>query len=129
MAKISRFEDLEVWQSARRLVREIYAVSGKGPFGRDFGLRDQIRRAATSAMANIAEGFERGGNKEFLQYLAQAKASTGEVRSHLFAAVDQGYLDSEQFEALSEKAQETSRLAAGLIRYLQRSKLRGPKYQ
>ena len=80
-------------------------------------------------MANIAEGFERGGNKEFLQYLAQAKASTGEVRSHLFAAVDQGYLDSEQFEALSEKAQETSRLAAGLIPYLQRSKLRGPKYQ
>jgi four helix bundle protein len=129
MGRIERFEDLEVWQNARKLVSEVYRISRRAAFSRDTSLRDQIRRAAISSMANVAEGFERGGNREFSQYLAQAKASAGEVRSHLYAALDQSYIEPEEFESLTEMALNVSRMAAGLMRYLQRSRLRGSKYQ
>jgi four helix bundle protein len=129
MGRIERFEDLEVWQSARKLVSEVYRISRRAAFSRDISLRDQIRRAAVSSMANVAEGFERGGNREFSQYLAQAKASAGEVRSHLYAALDQSSIEPEEFESLTEMASNVSRMAAGLMRYLQRSRLRGSKYQ
>ncbi len=92
MATIKRFEDIEAWQEARELVRELYRITSAGPFARDFGLKDQVRRAGVSIMSGIAEGFERDGNKEFLQFLSISKGSCGEVRSDLYVAEDQGYL-------------------------------------
>ncbi len=92
MSKIERFEDIEAWKGARVLTSKIYQLTGEGSFARDFGLRDQLRRAAVSVMPNVAEGFERGGDKEFLQFLSLAKASCAEIRSHLYVAMDQAYL-------------------------------------
>ncbi|TAK06448.1 four helix bundle protein, partial [bacterium] len=89
---VKSFEDLEVWKETRRLSKEIYAATQDAKFSKDFGLRDQIRRAAVSVMSNIAEGFERGGNQEFIQFLYIAKGSCGEVRSQLYVALDQGYI-------------------------------------
>ena len=98
MTKIRRFEDLEVWREARRLTKEIYQTSSVGEFARDFQLRDQMRRSGISVMSNIAEGFERDGNREFLHFLAMAKGSCGELRSQLLVALDPGYLVPDQFQ-------------------------------
>jgi four helix bundle protein len=89
MGTFRSFEDIEAWQKARSLTSRIYSESNSGKFQRDFGLRDQIRRASVAVMSNIAEGFERAGNKEFLQFLSIAKGSAGEVKSQLFVALDQ----------------------------------------
>lgn len=86
------FEDLEVWKLSRNLTNTIYSISNDGRFAKDYGLRDQIRRAAVSIMSNIAEGYERGGNKEFIQFMSISKASCGEVRSQLYVAMDQNYV-------------------------------------
>ncbi|PSQ82957.1 MAG: four helix bundle protein [Bacteroidetes bacterium QS_7_67_15] len=118
MATFHRFEDIESWQKARRLARRIYELTGNGDFARDFGLRDQIRRAAVSIMSNIAEGFERDSRREFARFLDIARASTGEVRSQLYVACDIGYLDECTFETLKEQCEEIARLLSGLIRYL-----------
>ena len=83
MATIEKFEQIEAWQEARRLTHALYELTSEGKFARDFGLKDQIRRAAVSVMSNIAEGFERGGDKEFIQFLSLAKGSAGEIRSQL----------------------------------------------
>ena len=128
MAEIKRFEDIEAWQRARQLVQAIYEISSLRDFAKDFGLKEQIRRAAVSVMSNIAEGSERGGDKEFLQFLALAKASGGEVRSQLYVALDQNYLNEAQFRSISEQAIQISQLIAGFMRYLQQSDLRGSKY-
>jgi len=88
--KIKKFEDLESWKKARTLTNEVYKATTAGNFVRDFALKDQIRRASISILSNIAEGFERGGDKEFLQFLAVAKGSCGEVRAQLYIALDQG---------------------------------------
>ena len=88
MPMIKTFEDLEAWQKARELTREIYVFSKKGSFAKDYGLRDQIRRACVSIMSNIAEGFERNGDKEFFQFVSVAKGSSGEVRAQLYVALD-----------------------------------------
>jgi len=93
--RITNFEDLDVWKKSRKLVNEIYSLTKKQRFSKDFGLVDQIRRSAVSVMSNIAEGFERGSNTEFIRFLYIAKASCGETRSHLFIAFDQGYLSEE----------------------------------
>jgi len=118
MATVRQFEDLQVWQEARTLAQEAYRIASKGLFGRDFGLRDQITRAATSTMSNIAEGFERGSRKEFIQFLNIAKASNGEFRSQLYVALDQGYIDEKTFSALRESALSLSRRLASFISYL-----------
>src|SRR5262249_2573056 len=118
MATLERFEDLDAWRKARELVNVIYKVSGAGEFARDFGLRDQIRRAAISVLSNIAEGFERDGNKEFLQFLSLAKGSCGEIRAQLYVAFDQAYISEVQFRDLGEQTLRVSRLIAGLMRYL-----------
>ena len=110
MMRIARFEDIESWKKARVLTNEIYKATASGQFVRDFGLKDQIRRAAVSVLSNIAEGFERGGDKEFLQFLAVAKGSCGEVRAQLYVALDQGYMSLDLFERLSRSATEVSRL-------------------
>src|SRR5580765_4245238 len=98
MAKFSRFEDIDAWKKARALSKEIYLITKNGEFAHDFALRDQIRRAAISVLSNIAEGFERGGDKEFRQFLATAKGSVGEVRSQLYIALDAEYLTENQFK-------------------------------
>ena len=129
MAKINRFEEILGWQKARELTRQVYSISASAAFGKDWGLRDQIRRAAVSILSNIAEGFERGGDKEFVHFLTVAKGSVGEIRSHLYVALDQQYLSQTQFESLHDQAVEISRLLTGLMTYLQTSELKGPKFK
>ena len=129
MATLRRFEDIEAWQKVRELTRAVYSCSKSGAFARDFGLRDQIRRAAVSVMSNIAEGFERGGTLEFVQFLAIAKGSTGEVESQLYVALDQEYIGDGEFRALKATAVSTKRLIAGLMNYLRRSGIKGGEVQ
>ena len=112
--QIRRFEDLIAWQKARDLTRSVYRISDSGQFARDFGLRDQTRRAATSIMANIAEGFERGRASEFHQFLSIAKGSCAELRSHLYVAFDAGHIDETTFKALMLQAEEVGRMVGGL---------------
>ena len=118
MARIEKFEDIEAWQKARELTREIYRLTNQGAFAKDFGLRDQIRRAAVSIMSNIAEGFDRGGNREFVQFLYIAKGSAAEVQAQLYVALDAQYVSQKQFRKLYELANDTSRVLGGFIRYL-----------
>ena len=129
MARIERFEDIEAWQKARRLTKSIYQMTAQGGFSRDYALINQIRRAAVSVVGNIAEGFERGGDKEFVQFLATAKGSCGEVRSYLYVALDLGYIDGAHHEQACKSAAEISRMIAGLMRHLTGSPLRGSKYK
>jgi four helix bundle protein len=111
---VTRFEDLVAWQNARMLTNQVYVVTGGGPFNKDFGLKDQMRRAAVSIMANVAEGFERSKRTEFHQFLSIAKGSCGELRSHLYVAADAGYLNTEEFAALSSQVTEFGRIIGGL---------------
>ena len=113
-SRVERFEDLIAWQKARVLTKMIYAMTKRGEFARDFGLSNQIQRAAVSVMSNIAEGFERSGRAEFNQFLAVAKASCAEVRSQLYVALDIGYLTESEFQALKVKAEEVSRILSRL---------------
>ena len=129
MAKIEKFEDIESWKLAREVTKLVYRVSSTGGFSRDFALRDQIRRSAISIMSNIAEGFERDGDKEFVQFLAIAKGSCGEARAQLYVALDQEYVNPAEFESIYEKLVETSRLICGLMKYLIQSDLKGSKYR
>lgn len=129
MAKVERFEELTSWRKARELNRRVYHVSKNPTFGRDFGLRDQIRRASISVMSNIAEGFERGGDKEFIQFLAIAKGSCVEIRSQLYAALDEQYVSQAEFDGLHSLCLEVSRMISGFISYLRRSELRGSKFK
>ena len=129
MAKIERFEDIDAWKKARELTKIIYEVTAQGKLATDFSLRDQLRRAAVSIMANIAEGFEREGNKEFRQFLATAKGSAGEVKALLYVALDAGLTSMEQFQRIRTLADETSRLLAGFLRYLKTSDKKGSKFQ
>jgi four helix bundle protein len=129
MAKIERFEDLEVWQKARELTKSLYKETRIGEFSRDYSLKDQIRRASVSVMSNIAEGFDRGGDKEFIQFLSIAKGSAAEIRSQLYAALDQEYITSERFTDLAEMAIEVSRMLSALMKYLNDSGFRGSKFK
>ena len=129
MPTVRKFEDLEAWKEARALTKGIYACSRQGAFSRDFGLRDQMTRAAVSILSNIAEGFERGGDGEFLQFLSIAKGSSGELRAQLCVAADQKYLTTEQFAELHSQAPRVSRLISGLMQYLRRSELKGTKFR
>ncbi len=119
MALAKRFEELEVWQTARELTRQVYAVSNKGEFARDFGLRDQLRRAAVSIMSNIAEGFESGTHPLFIKFLGYAKGSAGEVRAQLYVALDAGYLAPGEVAVLQDMAKKCSGQLTRLILYLQ----------
>jgi four helix bundle protein len=112
--KIEKFEDLIAWQKARELTKNIYKITRQGEFKKDFGLRDQIRRASVSIMSNLAEGFERGGRSEFHQFLVIAKGSCAELRSHLYVALDADYIDVQTFQRLYSIAEETKRIVSGL---------------
>lgn len=116
MALIKQFEDIKAWQEARQLTREVYSLSDDGLFGRDFGLRDQIRRASVSAMTNIAEGFDCESKKEFARFLEIARRSSVEVQSLLFVAVDVHYINNEQFQAYYAQANKVRRLI-GVLRH------------
>ncbi len=122
MARVVRGEELVAWQKARVLTREVYAVTRRGVFARDFGLRNQIERAAVSVMSNVAEGFERGKRSEFHQFVCVAKASCGEVRSILYVAMDIGYVNESEFNALHKLVEEISRILGGLRVSLERTK-------
>ena len=126
--QVKNFEDLEIWKDARALTRAIYQLTRDPKFSKDFGLRDQIRRAAVSIMSNIAEGFERGGNQEFIQFLYVAKGSCGEVRSQLWVAMDQGYVDQKVVDDLLTSLKRLSIMIKHLIDHLKQSGMRGPKY-
>lgn len=112
--KIERFEDFIAWQKARKLTADIYRVTSVGDFARDFGLKDQIRRAAVSSMSNLAEGFERGRPTEFHQFLSIAKGSCAELRTQLYVALDVGYLREPTFKALMAQATEVGQILGGL---------------
>ena len=112
--KISRFEDFIAWQKARKLTSDIYKVTNEGNFAKDFGLKDQIRRAAVSSMSNLAEGFERGRPTEFHQFLSVAKASCAELCAQLYVALNVGYLSTEIFDALMSKAIGVGQILGGL---------------
>jgi four helix bundle protein len=112
--RVERFEDLRIWQSAFALSKEIYRITSDGLFSRDFGLRDQMRRAAVSVMSNIAEGFERHSNQDFSRFLAIARGSCAEVRSQLYLAHFLGYITPEQFEKLCANAESLSKSIGAL---------------
>ena len=120
--KVERFEDLIAWQKARQLTVDIYRITAHGEFAKDFGLRDQIRRAAVSVMSNIAEGFDRGSRSEFHQFLVIAKTSCAEVRSQLYVAQDVGYIDQETFDTISSSTSELSRILGGLRAAVQKQR-------
>jgi len=115
MATFKNFEEIECWQKSRELTRKIYQASNNRGFTKDFGLKDQIRRAAVSVMSNIAEGHDRSGTGEFIQFLAIAKGSAAEVRCQLYVALDQAYLTESEFQELSGLAAESGRMIGGLL--------------
>jgi len=129
MGTFKTFEEIEAWQQARTLARMVYEASGKGAFGRDFALRDQIRRAAVSVMSNIAEGFGRGGAREFVQFLTVARGSASEVSAQLYVALDQGYMAQPDCRRLQEQATRAGSVISGLVRYLRTAGLKGSKYR
>ncbi len=129
MARLERFEDIEAWKRARELTKAIYQATSGDKFENDVSLADQMRRASVSVMSNIGEGFERGGDKEFRQFLAHAKGSTGEIKAQLYVALDVGYVGQAEFDMLYQLATEAGQPIGGFMRYLSRSGLRGSKYR
>jgi four helix bundle protein len=125
--KITRFEDIDAWKEARKLVKMVYSVIKKSKeFRKDFRLINQIQDAAVSSMSNIAEGFARKSNREFIQVLYISKSSAAEVQSQLYVALDQEYITQEDFEDIHNQAEIVSRIDSGFIKYLQ-SQLNKPK--
>ena len=123
MPLIRRFEDINAWQEARKLARRVYAQTTSQGFKKDYGLVDQIRRAAVSVMNNIAEGFESGTRAEFMRFLSLAKRSAAEIQSCLYVALDRGHLQESEFRQAYEQAERTSALIAGFIGYLRRKRV------
>jgi len=119
--KITKFEDIEGWQVARELVRNIYSITSQGAFSKDYGLLDQIRRAAGSSMHNIAEGFDGGSNTEFIRFLRYSQRSASEVQSQLYVALDQNYIDQDTFDQIYERAGSVKSKVGGFISYLLKS--------
>jgi four helix bundle protein len=114
VVNIERFEDLIAWQKVRQLTKDIYEISRQGDLNKDIGLKTQMQRAAVSIMANLSEGFERGKRTEFHQFICIAKSSCAELRSHLYVALDVGYINLDQFNCMTEKTEELSRILGGL---------------
>lgn len=129
MSTIKKFEDLEVWKMARELCQEIFQLTLQEAFARDFGLKNQIRDSSGSVMDNIAEGFERDGSREFVQFLSISKGSCGERRSQLYRALDRDYITKEQFELLSQKTIDLGRKISNLMIYLKNSEIKGNKFK
>ena len=118
MSTIHRFEEIEAWQTARGLTRQVYSISNGGAFAKDFGLRDQMRRASVSIMSNIAEGFESRTSGLFLEFLGRAKGSAGELRAQLYIAHDVGYVTPAQFQSLQDQCEKCSSQISLFMSYL-----------
>jgi len=119
MTAITRFEESEAWKTARQLTNSVYAYTNQAGFNRDFGLRDQIRRASISVMSNIAEGFESHTDVQFINFPGMARASAGEVRAQLYIALDQNYITEDQFKQTFAMSETCSRQIAKFIQYLE----------
>jgi len=117
--KVTRFEDLQIWKLSLKITREIYDITSKKDFSRDFGLRDQIRRAIVSVSSNIVEGFEKNNNNEFIRFLGMAKGSVGEVRNQLYIALTIKYLTQKEFDNLHTSLDQLGRQVGGFIKYLE----------
>jgi four helix bundle protein len=128
VAVIESFEDVQAWQSARELRGHVYRLTRSKPFALDFALVHQIRRAAISIGSNIAEGFDRAGNREFMQFLAIAKGSVAEVKDQLYCALDEKYVTQAEFDQIYSLADRTSRLIGGFMSYLRTSDVTGSKF-
>ena len=126
--KIERFEDLEIWQEARELCKRVFEITSSSPFCSDFKLRDQIRSSSGSVMDNIAEGFERGGNKEFIQFLSVAKGSCGETRSQSYRAFDYKHIKQDVLDELITRTTQLSKKISSLMAYLKQSDFKGSKF-
>ena len=129
MGKIERFEDLEIWQKARIICNDIFKIRESSQLKADYKLYNQINGSSGSIMDNIAEGFERNGNKEFNQFLSIAKASCGETRSQLYRLLDRNYITQEEFELQRENLTILSKQIGGFMIYLQKSDLKGSKFK
>ena len=129
MATISCFEDMEIWQLARQQANEFFQIYTTGNFAKDFELRNQINSSSGSVMDNIAEGFERSGNKEFFNFLVIAKGSNGEFRSQLYRCLDRKHVSQERFNELYEKNITLGNKIMSFITYLQRSSFKGQRYK
>lgn len=128
MATITCFEDIVAWQKARELAKDICCLTVNKPISKDFSLIDQIRRSSGSVMDNIAEGFERGGNKEFIQFLSYSKGSLGETKSQLYRAFDRNHINQKTLDNQFLKIDELGNMIGGLMRYLKNSKIKGTKF-
>ena len=129
MATINRFEDLEIWQNARKLSKEIIEISKTTDLKNDYKLRDQIKGSSGSVMDNIAEGFERDGNLEFRQFLSISKASAGEARSQLYRTYDSGYISESKLKILVDEYEHLSKKIASFISYLNKNDYKGTKFK
>jgi len=128
MSTITKFEDIQAWQAARKLTRMVFQLSAEGLFSREFALRDQIRRAAISVMSNIAEGYGRNGDREFILFLGYAAGSANEVQSQLYIALDCCLISKEEFESLHEVAEEAKAKIGGFLNYLRKNtQVKSPK--
>ena len=129
MATIKRFEDLEIWQEARGLAKQVYLISENSDLNKDYRFKDQIKASAGSVMDNIAEGFERSGSSEFRQFLSIAKGSAGETRSQLYRALDFGYINTENFETIKSSYENLSGKINNFIKYLNQQDFKGTKFR
>ena len=129
MSTFNKFEDIIAWQKARELCKFVNILTEKQNFSRDFKLINQIKGSSGSAMDDIAEGFERGGNKEFIQFLFISKGSAGETRSQLYRALDNEYINKEEFQKAYDLADEVGKLIRGLINHLKESEFKGDKFK
>lgn len=129
MAIFTRFEDIRVWQKSRLLCHSIYQISNNSDLRKDYKLKDQINGSSGSVMDNIAEGFGRGGNTEFIQFLEISHASACETQSQLYRVLDRKYIQQEVFEELYNLVDEIKKMILSLIKYLQSSEFKGPKFK
>ena len=129
MATIKRFEDIQTWQLAREISKEVYKVSKRGELARDFELRGQMRASSGSMMDNISEGFGRGSKNEFVQFLTIGKGSAEELKSQLYRASDNDYISQTEFEELYSKTEKYCKMTGGFISYLNESEIKGQKFR
>jgi four helix bundle protein len=129
MATWKNFEELKVWQKSRKLSQRVYELTNRSPFSTDYRFRDQYRAASGSIMDNIAEGFERGGTKEFIQFVGHSKGSAGEVRSQTYRAFDVNHINKEEFDEVFAEVVEISKMLNGLTAYLKESEIKGYKFK
>lgn len=129
MATIEKFEDLEIWKEARVIVNKVYKISTETNLKNDFGLKNQVKNSSGSIMDNIAEGFERGGNMEFRQFLSYAKGSAGETRSQIHRLFDYSYIDKEEYDSLLIELENISKKISNFIKYLNKNDYKGTKFK